>query len=189
MSTAVLESKPKPQVNGVVPEHYEVINGRIVELPPMGAAELRLSNLIARDMWQSLLDPRAGEVFIEMLFRLAPDAKRDRRPDLAYVPYARFPDRLTPFVNAWSVIPALAAEIVSETNTANEIRGKIDDYFKYGVELVWVIYPHQRKVEVYTGLKTVTILDENDTLDGGTVLPNFRLSLATLFAVVPREEA
>jgi Uma2 family endonuclease len=187
MSTATLVPET-PTVNGALPEHYEVINDRIVELPPMGALEMNLANLLSLFLWKALPEPLPGQVFVEMLFRLAARPKRDRKPDVAYVPYDLFPNRIVPAVEAWAVIPALAVEIVSKTNTASEIRAKIDDYLKYGVRLVWVVYPQLRKVEVWDGPQSVKILEESDTLDGGMVLPNFRLPLATLFAVVPHEE-
>src|SRR5436190_1363092 len=165
MSAAMLEAK-MPPTNGVASDVlYEVINGRIVELPPMGALEMNLSNLLSYYLWESLPKPWPGQVFIEMLFQLAANSLRDRRPDVAYVPYTRFPKRIVPYGEAWAVIPALAVEIVSRSNTASEIRGKIDDYFRYGVELVWVVYPEQRKVDVWTSATTATSLTESDTLD------------------------
>jgi len=186
MATAILESQAET-MNGTLLDHYEVIDGRIVELPPMGAQEVHLANLLALSLWQSMPDPKPGVVFVEMLFRLVAKPRRDRKPDVAYVPYDRFPDRIVPAVEAWAVIPPLAVEIVSKTNSASEIRAKIDDYLKYGVSLVWVIYPGLRKVEVWDGPNSVSILTEESTLDGAAILPNFRLPLSVLFSVIPRE--
>ena len=58
---------------------------------------------------------------------------------------------------------------------------KLVDYFRAGVEQVWVIYPVSRQVYVYTTLTTVRILTEPAELDGGDVVPGFRLSLTELF--------
>ena len=70
---------------------------------------------------------------------------------------------------------------MSETNSANEINLKLVDYFRAGVQQVWVIYPVSRQVYVYTTLTTVQILTEPTELDGGDVVPGFRLSLTELF--------
>jgi Uma2 family endonuclease len=77
----------------------------------------------------------------------------------------------------------LAVEVITSTTTADEILDKIRDYFFTGVQLVWVIYPRQRYVYVYTADDKVVILTEKGELDGGDVLPGFRLPLAGLFNV------
>lgn len=163
---------------------YEVIQGQRVELSHMGAQEVSLANSLAEIIRDYLKSQPLGRVFVEMLFRLEPDDRLDRRPDLAYVPYDRWPDRVVPELEAWPMIPALAVEIVSKTNTATGIQEKIRDYFQHGVNLVWVIYPRTAMVYVYEGLKTNRILDDQDTLDGGSVLPGFRLPVKELFALL-----
>jgi Uma2 family endonuclease len=79
------------------------------------------------------------------------------------------------------MVPDLAVEILSPSNTSTDITRKIRDYFKAGSTLVWVAYPETREVYVYTSPKDVRILDGEDSLDGGTLLPGFLLSLRDLF--------
>ena len=122
-----------------------------------------------------------GRAFLEMLFRLDPAGKLQRRPDLAVVLYERWPDRIVPDAEAWEMIPALAVEVVSKSNAALEILAKIYDYFDHGVSLVWIIYPKYRVIHVYESPKSIRVLDAADTVDGGKVLPDFHLSLADLF--------
>jgi Uma2 family endonuclease len=45
--------------------------------------------------------------------------------------------------------PQLAVEIVSASNTADEIEAKIEDYHLYGAKEVWVLYPERRHLWVY----------------------------------------
>jgi len=45
----------------------------------------------------------------------------------------------------------LAVEIVSERNSADEIAGKIELYLLHGAAEVWVLYPKQRQMWLYTG--------------------------------------
>jgi Uma2 family endonuclease len=56
------------------------------------------------------------------------------------------------------------------------------EYFEAGVRLVWIVDPQQRTVDVYTGIEQPLILRENETLDGGEVLPGFALNLQRLFS-------
>ena len=127
---------------------------------------------------------KLGWVVIEMLFQLK-EGRPQRRPDLAFVSYQRgklpLPDEDAP---AWRVVPNLAVEVISPTNMANEVFGKVVEYFDAGVELVWVIYPAQQSIEVFDSRATTRILRAGDELDGGKVLPGFRLGVSELFAAL-----
>ena len=90
------------------------------------------------------------------------------------MPYNRRPPRGD---NAWKVIPNLAIEVVSRSNTADEIVGKIHEYFQSGVELVWVVYPEHGEIYVYESPTKVHVLARNeiksyDDLRGKKVNPN-----------------
>ena len=76
-----------------------------------------------------------------------------------------------PTGDAWEVVPDLAVEVVSPTNTSYEVVGKVDEYFRAGVRLVWVILPGRNKVYVYTSPTDVRILQPGDDLDGGPSSP------------------
>ena len=162
---------------------YEVIDGRVVEPPEMSAFETMHANLILRTITLFFAqDGPPGQAVLEMLFRLDPESRRMRRPDLAFVSYERWPrDRDLPFTEAWNVVPDLAVEVISPNELAIEVLEKIDDYFRAGVRQVWVIYPRHSRVFVHNGPKSITVLDAADVLDGGDVLPGFQLRLAELF--------
>jgi Uma2 family endonuclease len=69
---------------------------------------------------------------------------------------------------------------------AEEIDRKITDYFQAEVRLVWVLYPDSGRVCVYQSPTHVSILERTDTLDGGEVLPGFRLPIAQLYEAVAK---
>ena len=50
------------------------------------------------------------------------------------------------------------------------------------MSLVWVVYPAQQLVAVYTPDGTVTHRREGDDLEAGDVLPGFRLPVNEIFA-------
>jgi Uma2 family endonuclease len=77
--------------------------------------------------------------------------------------------------------PDLAVEVVSPADSANDVHEKVLQYLDVGVRLVWVVHPIRRTVTVYTGDRNARVLDENDSLDGGEVLPGFTLSVAEIF--------
>lgn len=166
---------------------YEVIDGQRVELPPMSIYAVRVASRLVSKLNQFGNVDDLGEVVSEGLFRLPLARPRNRRPDVAFVSYERWPkNRPVPETdNAWDVVPNLAVEVVSPGDLMDELMDKLDEYFQAGVELVWVVYPRHRLIYVYTSLTQVNGLARTDTLDGGKVLPGFQLPLASLFQESP----
>jgi Uma2 family endonuclease len=78
-------------------------------------------------------------------------------------------------------VPNLAVEIVSPKNYANEVVHKIEDYFRSGVQRVWVIYPEVSKVYDYDSPTLVQVLTMDQTLVGRNVLPGWELPLEAIF--------
>lgn len=161
---------------------YEVIDGRIVEKPVMGIYQVLVASELIRLMNTSAGMDRLGRVVSEMLFVVDPTRKLKRRPDVAFVSYERWPRRSpSPTGDALEVVPDLAVEVISPSNTADEVVDKLDEYFRAGGRLVWVIYPVSRKIYVYTSPIAVRILQPGDDLDGGPVIPGFRVPVKSLF--------
>jgi Uma2 family endonuclease len=163
---------------------YEVVDGRIVENPPMGAKQSVLASLL-----QGLMDQVArlnglGRVATETLFLIDRGRGLQRRPDVAFVSAQRWPmKRRVPGTEAWDVVPDLTVEVVSPSNSADAIAIKIDEYFHAGVRVVWVIFPVNNKVYVFNSPTQVRILQVGDALDGGELIPGFRVALSTLFEI------
>lgn len=104
-----------------------------------------------------------------------------RIPDVSFISWERIPGgELGPEPIA-PLIPDLAVEVLSESNTRQEMGAKLDDYFSAGVRLVWHVDPRKRTVEVFTARDTRKVLHERELLDGGEVLPGFAVPLANLF--------
>lgn len=165
-------------------KRYELEYGRLVEVAPVGNEQ----SFLAAVMIQHILDhlgPRPkGAVFDSAArFRLARDPDLIRGPDVSYVPRDRLPPRPWPNV-AMDVVPALAVEIVSSSNTAEEIETKVDEYLAAGVDLVWVVHSANERVYVHDSSGNVQVRRRRDTLDGGIVLPGFNLPLEDLFGVL-----
>jgi Uma2 family endonuclease len=119
-------------------------------------------------------------------FRLRPDLIRV--PSFSFTPWERFPNDEIPDEEIASCVPALVVEIPNATNTAAEIERKVREYLAAGCKLAWVIDPRTKSAKVYASAKKFRKVDETDTLDGGKVLPGFKLALADLFASTKRRK-
>ncbi|HEV7891830.1 MAG TPA: Uma2 family endonuclease [Pyrinomonadaceae bacterium] len=102
--------------------------------------------------------------------------------DVAFISQERLakienPDKFGPFA------PDLAVEVMSPSNTVSEMEEKAALYFAAGARAMWVFNPKKKTVTVYNSPSDVRVLSEHDTLEGGDVLPGFKLELSKLFAV------
>ncbi len=111
-----------------------------------------------------------------------------RIPDVSFVGWDRLPNRKCPKEAIPDLVPHLAVEVLSEGNTPAEMERKRKEYFRAGVEIVWIVDPDRRIVDVYTAPDEHSRLMETDTLDGGDLLPGFRLPLDRLFARVEKRQ-
>ena len=126
---------------------------------------------------------------MEVLFDLTEQVGHKRRPDVAFLSAERWPlVKPIPETDGIKAVPNLAVEIVSPNNSWEEVREKTKEYFRAGVERVWVISAKQREVHVYDGPISVRLLVESDALTDDRLLPGFRLALGELFALAGAPE-
>src|SRR3990172_5700977 len=95
-------------------------------------------------------------------------------PDAAFISLARQPEpsRYTYNPNA----PDLAVEVLSPFNDTKDVETKISNYIKAGT-LVWLVDPDRREVDIYEPNQPKKTLTEDDILDGGRVLSNFKITI------------
>lgn len=161
---------------------YEVVDGEVIEIPPMGTFEADIANLLAELINDHARPRKLGRAFVEVLYRIDADRKIRRQPDVAFVSASRWPvGKRAPKANSWQVVPDLAVEVVSPSDLAAHLNRKISDFFQAGTVAVWVIYQETRQVYVYSSPTAVEILTPPAELDGGAILPGFRLPVARLF--------
>ena len=161
---------------------YEIVDGEKVELPPMSVYSTWITSRLSYRLGPFAEQQRLGTVVTENLFILDAESDLRRRPDLAYVSVERWPlDREIPREGDWEVIPDLAVEVISPSELFEDTIGKVAEYFRFGVRQVWLVLPREEQVYIYDSPTSVRILGSSQELDGGNLLPGFRLPLAHLF--------
>ena len=102
-------------------------------------------------------------------------------PDVAFISKARQPELVRKGYNP--LPPNLVVEVISDHENAEErdkLRIKITNYLSAGV-VVWVFNPFGKYAEVHQPGAPAQIITADGTLDGGDVLPGFRLELRDIF--------
>ncbi len=163
---------------------YELVDGTIVE-KGLGYTEGGLAADIIHLLGGFLDKHNLGDI-------LAPDTtmrllrKLVRLPDVSFVRWERHPNGQRPPEPIPEIVPDLAIETLSESNTPAEMDRKLKEYFLAGTSLVWMVDPDTRTVEVCTSPDHRVTLTEEGTLDGGELLPGLRLPVREVFARHPR---
>jgi Uma2 family endonuclease len=158
----------------------ELVDGVLVE-KAMGYSESLLAGFLIHCLWRFLDQRPLGLVAgADGMLRLTRGLVRI--PDVSFISWERLPDRVVPRAPIPQLAPDLAVEILSASNTEAEMTRKIGEYFDAGSRLVWIIDPQLRTLIVYTAPGRSITLTETHTLDGGSVLPGFTLSLKEFFA-------
>jgi Uma2 family endonuclease len=124
---------------------------------------------------------RLGVVFAgDSGFVLARKPDTVRGPDVAFVSRERF-ERNADNLRAFSGAPDLAVEVLSPSNTPAAMHAKVADFLAAGTRCVWVVDPESQTVTVYTSLLGPYRLGEAETLNGGDVVPGFRVRVGEIF--------
>ncbi len=123
---------------------FELDEGELSVMSPGRPRHNRVRDRLAHRLMHVVEERGLGEIFIETEFRLSADTVRI--PDVAFVPAERArqidPDR--PIEGA----PALAIEVVSPTDLAEDLARKVDQYLAAGAQAVWVLYPNVKSIPI-----------------------------------------
>jgi Uma2 family endonuclease len=99
-------------------------------------------------------------------------------PDVAFISRAKQPE---PCYEAYNPLPPdLAVEVLSPTNNEEDIRTKIVNYLLAGT-VVWLVDPFKKYVQVFVPNESPQTIDLDGVLDGGNVLPGFKLAVKDIF--------
>jgi Uma2 family endonuclease len=103
-----------------------------------------------------------------------------RSPDASIRRRERLPEGVSPDTFVGDA-PDLAVEVVSPSERDTELLQKMAEYFESGAREVWLLFPDRQQVYRYAAPLEMQILNAEDTLTGGELLPDFRVRVGELF--------
>jgi len=163
----------------------ELSEGRLVIMSPAGWKHGGLVSLLDRLVGifvdQNGLGMTTGAETGYILHRSTAVDERDtvRAPDVGFIAKARIPPEI-PDSGYVPFAPDLAIEVISPNDDPDEVHLKVTEYLKYGTRMVCLFYPKSETAAVYTPT-TFQSIGRDEVLDGGEVLPGFRLALRDVF--------
>ncbi len=166
----------------------ELVRGRLVVREAAGYLHgvvagrvlARLSAWLEQDrIARGAAEPLGDALAAETGFTLSRHPDTVRAPDVAYVHAERRPARMRGFPD---LAPDLAVEVLSPDDRPGQVLAKVGDWLNAGTVIVWVIDPQRRNARHFAADGTITLLGEQDTLDGAPVLDGLHIPLSSLWS-------
>jgi Uma2 family endonuclease len=170
------EYEKLPEKEGV---RYELDEGTLLMEPSPALNHKLIRQRSASHLTQFVRSHNLGIVAEEMDFRLDTDTVRN--PDVAFIT-ADHLRNIDPYASPVEGAPALAVEVISPSNLAQDTAKKVRQYLAAGCHAVWLVYPALRLVEVHNAIGARRIT-ETESIKESKIFAGFTfsLSLATLF--------
>ena len=160
---------------------YELVRGELVKIMGTGLEHAYIADNCLGSIRDYVMDANLGRVFTTQLgYRLASDPDTVRIPDLAFIRRERL-DTVGVIRGYFPGPPDLAIEVISPNDRYPEVDAKIFDYFNAGTQMVILLEARNRTAKIYRSPTDVVILTEADTLDGGDVVPGWRMRVSEIF--------
>jgi Uma2 family endonuclease len=181
VATRLITAEDLEAMGSEAEKRYELIDGILVAVEGVGGRHGGINIELASNLRNHIRPRKLGWLFsADTRFLI------QRNPDLVQMPDISFirADRIPP-QGLWEgiipIAPDMATEIASPGDTGAEVRRKIQRFLDAGTRLAWIVWPRQRAVSVLRPGQPEMWLTEDDELDGGDVIPGFKLPIASIF--------
>lgn len=110
------------------------------------------------------------------------DPHQVRGADGVYVPPEQLARVSWTDTDYFPEVPALVIEVVSSSESPDDVAEKVRDYLAGGARCVWCVYPQRRFVQVYDADATTRWVYGDESLSDEELLPGFVLPLNLIFS-------
>ena len=160
-------------------QEYELIHGEMIEMPAPAWGHGQYAGDIYSHLRDYARQTGLGSASTEAGVRSVFDPYTLLRPDAAFVLFTTLPN--PPSDRILAAFPDVAVEVKSRTESVLAMREKADLYLRNGTQLVWLVFPLDKRIEVHAADGSTTTLGIDDSLTGGDVLPGFTLPIREIF--------
>ena len=160
---------------------HELIDGELRTLSPAGDEHGWVGMRLSGPLYAFVEAHGLGRVYLaETGYLLARNPDLLRAPDVSFVRQERVAagGRIRGFREG---PPDLAVEVLSPGDRPGEVAAKVATWLAYGTRLVILVDPDERRVWLHPAGAPPVELGEDDTIEGGDVVPGWRLPVRDLF--------
>ena len=158
---------------------YELINGELI-MGPTGIEHEDIGARLLAALERFVLEHKLGIMCGSSAGYLMKSGNL-RSPDVSFISKKRLQGFKRPPKGFFKGSPDLAVEILSPSDTIENLHEKIVEYFGNDTKLVWVINPEEQVILVYHSQRPDKLLSGNDILNGEDIFTGFTLPVSELF--------
>ena len=157
------------------------IRDSLISMSPTGSETSERNSDLLAQIWNWNKQNKLGKVFDSSGgFKLSNDSVRS--PDVSWVRIEVWNSLKREQIRKFAPIdPDFVIELMSPTDSLDELQSKMSEYMSCGVKLGWLINPDAKQVEIYRLGKNIEILDNPKTLSGEEIMPNLIVDLSEIF--------
>ncbi len=160
---------------------YELVAGVMHKMAAASYHHAKLANRFAHKLTTYVEAHQLGEVSGESGWVLATNPDTVRIPDAAFLVQRRVTAEAE-VAGFQRGAPDLVLEVISPTDSYSEVAAKVDEWLAGGARMVVIIDPRKHIIRVHRSKTEAVTLHAADTLDGGDVVPGWRLPVHEIFA-------
>ena len=156
---------------------YELVDGEIV-MSPAGMRHAEIAGKIFHFIATFLETHPIGRVYPDNVGIVLPNGNV-RSPDVTFIRNEKLSGKSPEGYG--EVIPDLAVEVLSPSDSLEHVGRKIGEFLECGVPLVWLVDPQHQTVTAYRSLSDTEHFEATDTITAETVLSGFSCAVAKFF--------
>jgi Uma2 family endonuclease len=155
--------------------------GELIVMSPTGSESGRQNGDLFGQIWYWNRQTKLGIVFDSSTgFTLPNDAKRS--PDVSWIKKSRWDELTTKQKRKFAPLaPDFVIELLSPNDRLSDVQSKMTEYQACGVKLGWLIYPDEKRVEIYRVGRETEVLLEPKNLSGEDLMPKLTVDLQEIF--------
>ena len=100
-----------------------------------------------------------------------------RKPDMAYITL----EQTRAAAGGAEPIPEFIIEVISKNDEVNVVKGKVYEYFKAGVKILWHIFPDFDRVEIYRSPDDIEVCSGKKLCSAEPVAEGFKIEAEAIF--------
>lgn len=158
---------------------HELSEGSLVKSVHPKFGETRVAHEIHGKLSAIVGRGGAGRVFMRAAYLLSEDPPTLRVPDVSFLSAERLRGvSLDDWIHG---APELAIEVVSPSDSAEDLDHKVRQYLASGALSVWIVYPRTETVHVHRPYENPVVVSGEQRLAEPAILPGWSMAAGDLF--------
>ena len=155
--------------------------GELIVMSPTGSESGRQNGDLFGQIWYWNRQSKLGVVFDSSTGFTFPNGAK-RSPDVSWIEISRWHELTKQQQRRFAPIaPDFVLELLSPNDRLQDVQQKMREYQECGVKLGWLIYPDEKRVEIYRLGKDIETLIAPQSLSGENLMPGLIVELNEIF--------